>query len=232
MPDIPRPLAWSYLGEVPYQEALALQLALRGAILAGGPGDTLLLLEHPPVITLGRSARRDNVLASRDQLDRLGLELVKIGRGGDVTLHAPGQLVGYPLRRVGRAVKSHVEGMTRAIQALLDEYDIASWWRDDHPGVWTSAGKVAAVGVDARGGVAMHGFALNVEPDLGLYSMIIPCGLQAPVTSMAKILETCPAPDELAPRLASLLAHEYGLEPEEVDARVVNLLAQGYRSPS
>ena len=213
-------LAWSYLGRVAYGDGLELQARARQAILDGGGLDTLLLLEHPPVITLGRSAVEGNVLAAPDELRRRGVALERTERGGDVTYHGPGQLVGYPVRRVGRGVKAHVQGMARAVIALLGELGVEGWWRDDHPGVWTGAGKVAAVGVDARGGVATHGFALNVSVNLEHYALIVPCGYSAPVASLHALLSGQDQDLELAhlaPRLAALLAREYGAEPRELD---------------
>ncbi len=217
-------LAWSYLGRVDYGDGLELQRRARQAILSGEGVDTLLLLEHPPVITLGRSAREGNVLASPDELRRRGVALERTERGGDVTYHGPGQLVGYPVRRIGRGVKAHVQGMARAVIALLGELGVEAWWRDDHPGVWTGAGKVAAVGVDARGGVATHGFALNVSVDLEHYALIVPCGFSAPVASLQRLLpleEQDLSLADLARRLAILLAREFGVEPSELDGASV-----------
>jgi lipoyl(octanoyl) transferase len=211
-------MRWSYLGRVPYHEALTTQLELRSAILAGEAPDTLLLLEHPPVITLGRSARPENVLISATERARRGVELVEVERGGDVTFHGPGQLVGYPIRRVGRGVKEHVEGMADAIVELLGARGIAARWEADQPGVWTDRGKIAAVGVDARGGVAIHGLALNLDPDLSWYQLIVPCGLAgAAVTSIAAITGTAPSPRHVAEELAELLSQRwYGTGGEQV----------------
>jgi len=224
------------MGLMPYGEALALQQALRRAVLDGETGDTLLLLEHPPVITLGRSARRENLLASPERLRARGVELFNIHRGGDVTLHAPGQLVGYPVRQVGRAIRPHVEGMARAVQALLAEQGVVARWRDDHPGIWTESGKIAAVGVDAREGVAIHGFAVNLSVDLDLFSLIVPCGLQAPVASLASLGVATEGGHRLdsaavAPRLAGLLAQEYGVPAREISPGMVMDRAREYLSP-
>lgn len=212
-------LEWCYLGRVAYQEALSLQGRLRQEIVDGLRPDTLLLLEHPPVITLGRRARREHLLCDEAELARLGVELVSVERGGDITYHGPGQLVGYPLRRVDRAVKAHVDGMAGALRTLLGRMGIEASFSDEHPGLWTARGKVAAVGVDARGGVAMHGFALNVTVDLSGFSLIVPCGLRAPVTSLRELLGHEPPPLEaLATELADSLGQAYG-------ARVVPISA-------
>lgn len=220
MPDLPRSpvLRWSYLGRVGYATGLEIQRAVREAVLRGEARDTLLLLEHPPVITLGRSANSAHVLASADELRRRGVEVARTERGGDVTYHGPGQLVGYPIRRIGRGVVPHVQGMARAVTGLLEEHGLKGWWRDDHPGIWTEAGKIAAVGVDARGGVTTHGFALNVKVDLDHFALIVPCGYLAPVASMSGLLPPGTGLDlaALAHRLAHLLAQAYGAELEVV----------------
>ena len=213
-------LLWAFLGEVEYEEALALQQRLREEILAGRRGDTLLLLTHPPVITLGRSARSSNVLISHEERRRRRVKLVRVERGGDVTFHGPGQLVGYPLRRVGRAVVAHVEAMVGALLEFLQRLGIQGRWEEGRPGVWTERGKIAAVGVDARGGVAMHGFALNLTTDLSSFDMIVPCGHQAPVTSVEDFLGrgAVPSLQEVARELVPELTTRFGRRPEEVDA--------------
>jgi len=212
-------MRWSYLGRVEYRRALDLQRLIRDGVRRGRVPETLMLLEHPAVITLGRSSSAQaNVLVSEVERRRRGVDLVRVGRGGDVTYHGPGQLVGYPIRAVGRRVRHHVEGMARAISAVLDQLGIDSWWTDDRPGVWTARGKIAAVGVDARGGVTMHGFALNVCPRLQDFAMIVPCGLQAPVTSVSDLLGAGAfGLPMMARRMAQALAGQYCTEEQEVD---------------
>ena len=215
------PLWWTFLGEVAYEEALALQVRLREEILAGRREDTLLLLTHPPVITLGRSARSTHVLISHQERRRRGVKLLRVERGGDVTFHGPGQLVGYPLRRVGRAVAGHVLAMVEALLELLAGLGIHGWWDEKRPGIWTARGKIAAVGVDARGGVAMHGFALNLTTDISYFQMIVPCGHAAPVTSVEEFLGADAAPDlaEVARALVPGLAARFGRQPREAELR-------------
>jgi lipoate-protein ligase B len=219
-------MRWAYLGQVGFYRALVLQEQLRRSILEGADADALLLLEHPPVITLGRSARREHVLVSEEERSRRAVELHQIGRGGDVTYHGPGQLVGYPVRQVGRAVREHVRVMTDAIVGLLARLGIPSWWEEDTPGVWCEAGKIAAVGVDARDGVAIHGFALNLQPRLEDYQMIVPCGLSRPVTSVASLIGTrTPTLVEAARTLALDLCARWRTPAVEVDAG--SLLGEG-----
>ena len=213
-------MQWCYLGRVGYQPALALQYALRDALGASGGAQspTLLLLEHDPVITLGRSARPENVLVSAEARQRLGVELAQVGRGGDVTYHGPGQLVGYPLRRLRRQVREHVGAMIETLIAFLAERGVEARWREDHPGLWCDRGKIAAVGVDARGGIATHGFALNLQPRLADFQMIVPCGLQAPVTSLAALVgqEQAPTVEQAARLIGPALCRRYDDHAEEV----------------
>jgi lipoate-protein ligase B len=210
-------MRWAYLGRVGYHRALALQERLRQAILEGEDAEALLLLEHPPVITLGRSARREHVLVSEEERTRRAVGLVQVGRGGDVTYHGPGQLVGYPVRRVGRAVREHVKAMVGAILGLLSRRGIEGWWEEDKPGVWCREGKIAAVGVDATGGVAIHGFALNLRPSLADFQMIVPCGFPTPVTSVEALIgERTPSLEEAARELALELCRLWGARPLEV----------------
>jgi len=204
-----RTLHWAYFGRVDYARALALQERVRAAVRAGTADDTLILLEHPPVITLGRSADALDVRLSAAELERRGVACVRIGRGGQVTYHGPGQLVGYPIRAIGRAIRPHVDGMARALVAYLAELGIAARWEAGEPGVWTDAGKIAAVGVDARGGVTMHGFALNLETQLDDFAMIVPCGSPRPVASIRSLLGRAPSLREAAAELAGRLAAQY-----------------------
>ena len=214
-----RYIIWSFLGTMPYLEALQLQLALRAGV-AQGAEHALLLAEHPPVITLGRSADRRHIRASPDALASRGVEVHQVQRGGDVTYHAPGQLVGYPIRRLGRQVRAHVRGIVSALEDYVGGLGVACWWEDDNPGLWTATGKIAAVGVDARGGVSCHGFSLNICPDLRGFELIVPCGLSRPVTSLAACLprERVPPVAEAASALALRLGAAFGETPREASA--------------
>jgi lipoyl(octanoyl) transferase len=188
-----RPGEWAWLGSVPYVKALRLQEAVRDQVAEGRAADTLLLLEHEPVITLGRSADPANVLASPEDLHRDGIPVVRTSRGGDVTYHGPGQMVGYPVFRLRCGVRAHVKAMADGITAALGTLGIAAEWRESHPGVWVGTEKICAVGVHVHRRVAMHGFALNVNTELAAFRTIVPCGLRgAGVTSVARILgSTC-----------------------------------------
>lgn len=177
------------LGLVDYREAWALQRAILEARIAGDVPDTLLLVEHPPTITLGGGSHPGDLLVSPQTLAEKGIELVRVNRGGSITYHGPGQLVGYPildLSDMGRDMGRYVYLLEEAIISLLASYRIAAGRRQGYPGVWVDEKKIAALGIYVRRWVTMHGFAINVQPDLGYFSLINPCGLVGcQVTSMA-----------------------------------------------
>lgn len=190
------------LGRVDYRTALKLQQTLVELRKAGQVGDTLLLLEHPPVITLGRNARRANVLISGEEASRRGVEIFECDRGGDVTYHGPGQLVGYPIFDL-RGFTPHmgaVEFIRKLEEVLIRtcaDFGIATDRVPGMTGVWTlqnEAGgdfeaKIAAIGVHISRGVTSHGFALNISTDLEHFKLIVPCGIgDKPVTSMERAL--------------------------------------------
>lgn len=215
----PRIVHWSWLGRVPFAQVLALQENLRDRILQGRERETLLLVEHPPVITLGRNANSDNVLVSPQVLQERGVAVVRVSRGGDVTFHGPGQLVGYPVFRMRDGVRAHVVAMGRAIITVLAELGIAAEWREPHPGVWLGDEKICAIGVHVRRGVAIHGFALNVNVDLGSFDAIIPCGLRSfGVTSIARQLAEPPTMDEVAARTARAFERCFAAQMQAIPA--------------
>jgi lipoate-protein ligase B len=154
--------------------------------------DTLLLLEHPPVITIGRRGSLDDVYLAEAELATRGVSVERTTRGGLVTYHGPGQLVGYPivhLRSLSLSVPCYVRALELAIISALATLDIQAHIDEDHVGVWTSKGKIAAIGVAQRHGVTLHGFAVNLQPDLSHFSLINACGIGAlGVTSAADLL--------------------------------------------
>ena len=180
----------SELGRVEYGAALELQQQLVAARKEGTIPDQLLLLEHPHVITLGRNGRMENLLAGDDVLSRAGISFYPIDRGGDVTYHGPGQLVGYPildLREWQRDVGAYVRGLEQAIIDMLAGFGIAAGRIPKLTGVWVGERKIAAIGVHISRWVTSHGFALNVHTDLNYFHYIVPCGLSKPVTSMEQL---------------------------------------------
>jgi lipoyl(octanoyl) transferase len=178
------------LGRVGYAEALAIQKDLVEKRKRGLIPDQLLLLEHPHVITLGRNGRMENLLAGEEVLRRAGIDFHSTDRGGDITYHGPGQVVGYPifdLREWKRDVVALVRTIEQVILDSLGEFGIQAGRIEGCTGVWVNGKKVAAIGVHISRWVTSHGFALNHTTDLSYFQYIVPCGLTKPVTSMREL---------------------------------------------
>ena len=221
--DSPRPLllgnggllAIDWLGRVPYRPTWELQNELADRRRRREIGDQLLLLEHDPVYTIGRGGDEGNLLATPERLRALGVELVRIDRGGDITFHGPGQLVAYPiveladpldLRRYVRALEAAVIGAAAAFGVSADR-------REGLPGVWVDGErKLAAVGVRVRRGVTTHGLALNVSTDLSWFAEMVPCGiLDCQVTSLERETGRSLRLTDVGDVLADALAASFGL---------------------
>jgi lipoyl(octanoyl) transferase len=168
------------IGMIPYSQALAMQADIQAQRQADEIADTLLLLEHPPVYTRGRRSHDDELTLGEDYYRARGIEIVPTDRGGRVTYHGPGQLVGYPIMRVSD-IGAHLRTMEAAIVATLAEYGIPARSRCDegidYTGVWVDDRKIASIGVHVSRGVSTHGFAVNVTNDLDPFTWIVPCGL-------------------------------------------------------
>ncbi len=184
------------LGTVPYAAALERQRGLAEDRIAGRlDHDLLLLLEHPPVVTLGRGARESSLPVAPELLRQRGIEVFDIERGGDVTYHGPGQLVGYPIFDLGRHRRDlhwFLRQIEETLIRALARFDIAGERRQGYTGVWTAGGarKIASIGIHVRQWITWHGFALNVTTDLSPFSLIVPCGIPDVVmTSVAQELE-------------------------------------------
>jgi len=204
-------LAWHWLGRAAYRRVLADQLAARERVWAGGDG-VLYLCEHPPVITLGRSADRSNILATPDALAAAGVTIEQIERGGDVTYHGPGQLMIYPVVRIRSVVEflERVAGAVVAACAALGGGGAA--WQRDPAGVWKGGAKLAACGIHVARGVSIHGFALDVATPREAWARIRPCGLATPQVSLSTLRGSPIDVETVAP---------------EVGHRVVTALASG-----
>jgi lipoyl(octanoyl) transferase len=175
------------LGHVAYSEAYAKQIELVNRRKRGEIPDQFLIVEHPHVVTMGRNGHDENLLAQPEVLARAGIEFHRTDRGGDVTYHGPGQIVGYPifdLREWKRDVMAYVRGLEQVLIDALAEFGIRGERSEGATGVWTGEGKIAALGVHISRWVTSHGFALNVDTDLSYFRYIVPCGLTRPVTSM------------------------------------------------
>jgi lipoate-protein ligase B len=197
-----------------YQPALDLQLRIVERIKeTETPDAVLLLLEHDPVITLGRSGRDEHLLAAADDLARRGIELHRSSRGGDITYHGPGQIVGYPILRLAgprRDVHRYLRSLEGILIAALSRFAIHGQRAAGLTGVWVGEAKVAAIGVALSRWITYHGFALNVTTDLDAFSLIVPCGIHnRPVTSMEKLLGRPPARREVEDALVENFAREF-----------------------
>jgi lipoate-protein ligase B len=205
-----------WLDPAPYDATWDLQRRRAAAVAAGEAPEALFLLEHAPVYTLGRRADPSHLLRDEAELRRIGAEVVWVDRGGDITWHGPGQLVGYPILRVdrvGRDLHAYVRALEQVLIDALATYRVAAERAPGMPGVWAGGAKIAAVGIKvARGWVGYHGFALNVSPDLAWFDHIVPCGLHGkPVTSLAKLLGHAPPLSEVAGRVADAFAKRFGV---------------------
>ncbi len=175
------------VGRVRFSEGYALQRDLVSRRKQGLIPDQLLLLEHPHVVTIGRNGHRENLLASEEILQRSGIELHATDRGGDVTYHGPGQLVGYPildLKDWKRDVVAYLRALEQVLIDTLASFGIQGARLDGCTGVWVGPAKIAAIGVHLSRWVTSHGFALNIDTDLNYFNYIVPCGLTKPVTSL------------------------------------------------
>jgi lipoyl(octanoyl) transferase len=189
-PLVATPVNVQDIGLVPYQKALNLQQQLVDQRKREEIPDQLLILEHPHVITMGRNGHDENLLASPELLAQAGIEFHHTNRGGDVTYHGPGQIVGYPildLREWKRDVGAYLRAVEQAIIDALAEFNIAGGRVPGCTGVWVEGRKVAAIGVHISRWVTSHGFALNHTTDLRYFQYIVPCGLTKPVTSMQEL---------------------------------------------
>jgi lipoyl(octanoyl) transferase len=204
------------LGRIAYRDAWKLQNDWVERRRAQEIPDRLVFLEHPPVITLGRNARPEHVLSDRAELERAGIELVETNRGGDVTFHGPGQLIGYPildLARIRKDVVWYVRMLEEAMIRAIDDLGVAAGRRPGCTGVWIGEAKVAAIGIHISRWITSHGFALNVNTDLDYFRHIVPCGIaDHPVTSLAAVLGSTVDRTLLERRLAEQLGAVLDLE--------------------
>jgi len=199
-----------------YARALELQQQLVAERKQGLIPDQLLLLEHPHVITLGRNGHLENLLADDQVLSRAGIAFHPTDRGGDITYHGPGQLVGYPildLREWKRDVGAYVRAIEQVIIDTLADYGIAAGRIPKLTGVWVEERKIAAIGVHISRWVTSHGFALNVSTDLSYFQFIVPCGLTKPVTSMERLGSRATLA-EVSGTLAAHFGRIFGVETE------------------
>jgi lipoate-protein ligase B len=215
-----RELVVEWLGRRPYGEILEMQRALAAERIAGARPDTLLLVEHDPVVTLGRSTKREHLVATETMLRARGVELFEIERGGDVTFHGPGQLVGYPIIDLAQH-RTDLHWYLRQVEQVLIEaiadFGLEGRRVEKYTGVWVGDRKIASIGVHARSWVTWHGFALNVSTDLSYFDLMVPCGIPG-VTMTSIERETCRPVTmaEVEGRVAETFARVFSLAPATV----------------
>jgi len=201
------PAAVARWGRVPYLDAWERQIELGRRVAAGLAPDTLVVVEHPPTITLGRHAPESDVLLDADTLAARGIEVVRSDRGGRATYHGPGQLVLYPIvdiARLGLGARAWVELLEDALLSTLAEFEIDGARVEGRPGIWASGAKVASLGLRILGGVSHHGVSLNVDLDVSAFDCIVPCGAAGErMTSLAMLTGRAPSLDHAADRLVA-----------------------------
>jgi lipoate-protein ligase B len=190
---------------VHYIDAYCAQIERRDAVLDGNASEALFMLEHLPVITLGREAKPKHILADRETLHNMGIDIHEADRGGDVTYHGPGQLVAYPvlnLKARNMAIRTYLRAVEDVVIDTLAEYGLEGKRVYGFTGVWVNHAKVAAIGVGARRWVTFHGLALNVDPNMKHFAQIVPCGIaDKPITSLRTLLGEAPSIADVSARL-------------------------------
>ncbi len=204
-----------WLGRLPYEEAWDLQRAFHeGRVRGRSTSDYLLLLEHPPVFTIGRNGDASNLVAGVPAAREAGADVHHVDRGGDITFHGPGQLVGYPILEIDdpKQIIPYVRRLEEVVMRTIADFGVSGWREEGLTGVWTDAGKVAAIGVRVSRKVTMHGFALNLHPDLGYFGMMNPCGItDRSVTTLSELVgrrvSLEEAVESLIPHFASVFGY-------------------------
>lgn len=223
---------FAWLGTVEYLRARDFQDVLVNEVHDGTSSNTLLLLEHPHVYTRGRLSRDEHLRASESELAESGIPVYETDRGGQITYHGPGQVVGYPivnLRDWGGPLK-YVRTLEQTIVETLGDFGIEAHTEEGLTGVWTRNGKVAAIGVKISRGVAFHGFAINVNPELSYYRHIVPCGIaDRPVTSMAMELKDEADLEAVCYSLVYRFGRAMGFQMSEASQEMQSLLGQSVR---
>jgi len=211
-PPTPEPAAGRWLGSMRFADALALQLRTRDALAAGEAEPTVFGCEHPAVLTLGRRGERTDIRWSAAELAQAGVEVCESPRGGQVTLHGPGQLVIYPVVRIGWRIRAHITSLGEAAAALLAELGVPDpEFRIEQPGVWIGPRKIASIGVHVSRGIAVQGIAINLDVEPTLFSALVSCGLEGvAMTSAVHEGAQSISAREAAARFVMLWSAHYG----------------------
>ncbi len=208
------------LGQIDYHQAWEIQQHLHQKIVSKEQASCLLLCEHPHVYTLGRQSHQEHLLKSQSEYQALGAQVVEVDRGGDVTYHGPGQIVGYPILKLGdfpcgQDLHRFLRALESVLIATLGCFKLQAQRITGKTGVWVDGEKIAALGLKCSRWVSMHGFALNYAPDLNYFKQIVPCGLDLPVTSMKNLLNPLPDRREVTKKLLTLFEQEFSAQLEE-----------------
>ena len=211
---------WLDLGRMPYTPAFDIQTDLYAGRIHGQVPTIVIVQENDPVFTIGRTGSRSNILIPKEKLESLGIEIVEVNRGGDVTYHAPGQIIVSPLFYLGdidQNANQYFHQLEDLLISVLARFEIASGKKEGYPGAWCGEEKIGAVGIAVRHGYTCHGFSLNVNPDLYPFGLINPCGVQQmPVTSMEKILG-CGVPGQMVrDAIKEEMGRMFGFEFQEI----------------
>ncbi len=238
-------LEYLWLGRVGYSECWALQRQLAAARARGAIEDLVLLVEHPPVYTMGRNGSMDHVPGGVTHLRGLGAEYLDVDRGGSVTFHGPGQLVAYPILQIAGVfplpgavglgdVVAHLRALEEALMATVAVYDVVATRRPPYTGIWVGESKLAAIGVKLASGVTTHGAALNVTTDLGWFGEVVPCGIVgAGVASLASLgVRPAPRLHDVAVRFATEFARVIGRQPRRAGEAVRAAIAEAVAVPA
>ena len=214
------------LDMIPYEDALDLQKRLVEMRSQNTINDTLILLEHPPVFTITRKNTLKNILSSPDELKEKGISICKTNRGGDITYHGPGQLVGYPImdiKKHGKDLHKYIRTIEEMIIKLLMDYGISAHRSKINPGVWVGEEKIAAIGIAVKSSwITMHGFSFNINPDLNHYSLIVPCGISDKgVTSLSKVLRKSVSQKEVRQKLIQHYGEVFNLRTRKITLEVI-----------
>lgn len=208
------------LGLLDYQKAWQIQLETHAAVARGELSPTLLLVEHPAVITFGKKGGRENLLVREDFLLEKGFSLYDIERGGDITYHGPGQLVGYPIFNVGRNVQWYLRTLEQVMVDTLSDFGFSSEGSPGYAGVWVNGEKIVSIGVAIKRNVSFHGFAFNVSTNLAHFNYIVPCGLVGKqMTSLEKLLAKPVTLEDVKEKLLDHMHHHFA-ESQSLSSKV------------
>ena len=207
---MPTPLRACWLGAMSFDAALALQMEAREAVALEREDPILYLVEHPAVLTVGRRGLPEHILWTDAQLEAHGVEVFETPRGGEVTLHAPGQLVAYPIVQIGRQIRAHLHNLADTSLALIAELGVeGAEFRMDHPGIWIGAAKLGSIGVHISRGVTVQGLSLNLSVDPKLFGALVSCGMHGlELRSVADLVPRVPSVEAAARRWAELWAEQ------------------------